>query len=311
MKAPRTLLLLSLLMLGCGAAQTSDDAGSSGGGGGAAGGGTAGGGSLNPDDIPSATALILSRDYTTHDAGEVLSQANLAVGEWGAAYGYSGPGWRFRPDPIIGTAENEDSAGWLMPWGAPAFPPDGHALVTVSFMLKLSGPLLDEIARGGPLWAHVNKAFDFKYWNAAGNGEGGRNGVHFGENPPQFHFSTGGAGQFMAIGPDWRTLADQWVWVCFVVDMRGATPSQRYLAAYYRPPGGQVQQMGRVAEDNATSPLQSYAGRGFLGFFSPLFGYWDDMNGRESVAGNLQSMFVHVDRVRIANGWPTGADGPP
>lgn len=254
---------------------------------------------------------MVTRDYETQNASEVLSDPNIATGQWSNSSGYGSGGWLFHPAPIAGTAENEDSAGWLMPWGAPTFPVDGYHLVTVSFMLKISAALLNEINIGGPFWAHVNKAFDFKYWDAAGTGEGGRNGIHFGESPPRFWFSSGGGGQFQAIGPDWRTLADQWVWVCFVVDMRAAQASQRTLAAYYKTTGGNVQLMGKVAENNPTLALQAYAGRGFLGFFSPLFGYWDDMHGGSTLSGNLSAMTIQLDRVRIANGWPTGANGPP
>ncbi len=84
------------------------------------------------------------------------------------------------------------------------------------------------------------------------------------------------------------------------------------VEAYYKAQGQPgVTRMGLVAENNPVQPLQPYAGRGFLMFFSPLFGYWDDMVGRDTLAGALQQMTVDLDRVRIANGWPTGADGPP
>ena len=265
----------------------------------------------NPSNITPAAALIWSEDYEQADDAQILSDPGIAIGTWAADGGF-GPsgGWTMTPDPIDGTADNEDSAGWLMP-GPDVFPMDGYELVTVSFMLRMSGPLLDEIATQGQFWSHVNKVFDFKYWSETG-GEGGRNGIHFGENPPQFVLASGGAGQFMQVGPDWRTLADEWVWVCFVVDMRADDPADRYLAAYYKVPGDDgVTEMGTAFEDNPVEPLQTYDGHGFAMFFSPLFGYWDDMNGRDTMIGDLSQMRVQIDRVRIADGWPTGDDGPP
>lgn len=89
----------------------------------------------------------------------------------------------------------------------------------------MTGPLLAAIEISGGFWAHMNQALDFKYF-ANDGGEGNRNGFHFGEMPPRWSIAGSGAGPTFPIGPDWRNLSDQWVWVCLVIDMRGATPAE-------------------------------------------------------------------------------------
>jgi len=259
----------------------------------------------NPDSLPAATATHYANDYETQNDADVISQAGIALMSWSPNGGYGDTGgWRATPDPVTGTAQQEDSAGWFA--GQLSIPFDSHDLWVVSYVLKISGTLLSQIDTVG-FWAHVNKCFDFKYWSST-SGEGNRNGFHFGENPPRFWSSSGGGGQLYSIGPDWRTLADQWVWIAHVVDMRGADPATRYIATYYKTQAmSAVTRMGITYESEG---LQSYDGYGIAGLYSPLWGYWDDMNNQENLA-DPASMAVWIDRVRSQNGWPTGTDGPP
>jgi hypothetical protein len=276
-------------------------------------------GELNPDHVTAATTVIFARDYETElarDFNDNFGSRGGTIYAWDKSYGYGGTGgWRQQPDPAIGgNGESEEVVGWAMP-DARSFPVDAYELVVTSFMLKITGELLDEIARGGSFWNHPNKVLDFRCWNTAGTGEGCRNGFHFGESPPRWFFSIGGAGQVRpGVGADWRKFADEWVWVALVVDMRGDTGAGRRLAIYYKgPEDADVQKAGEIGWERGRDRLEPYDGRGFhsYNFGNTLFGYWDDMVGRQSVTGDLSAMHVYLDRVRITNGWPTGADGPP
>lgn len=269
----------------------------------------------NPDNLPETSMAIYSRDYDTEDSGDVTSMPNIALGEWGSSLGHESGGWRFQPDPIDGTTENEHSAGWA--WGVAGpnyFPVDGYHLASVSYMYRVSSALIQEIAIGGPFWAHDQKSIDFKYHDPNGPyGEGNRNTIHFGDEGGQVRFShvDGGGGSRIYFGPDWATLADEWVWICHVIDMRGTTPAERYMATYMKRAGdAAVTRIGIRYEDGEPN-LQSYNGRGIWGFLSPIHGYWDDMIGRDSLMNELSQMSVSVDRLRIMPGWPDAANGPP
>ncbi len=260
----------------------------------------------NPDGITETSSVLFGRDYDSQVGGDVSSGGVINM-QWGSAYGFAGSGgWRAQPNPIEGSGANEDSKGWMAPASLGV---DRYHVISTSFMLKISGPLLGAIETAGGFWSHMNKALDFNYYDGGGN-LGGRGGFHFGEMPPRWHISGGGAGPYFPVGPDWRTLADQWVWLCFVIDMRGSTPSQRYLAVYYKTQGmSGVARMGRVYENEG---LPSYAGRGIMGFpLTEIFGYWDDMNSRSAVASGLDQMFLYIDRMRIMPGYPDPANGPP
>jgi hypothetical protein len=221
-----------------------------------------------------------------------------------------------QPDPIPGTSENENSAGWGggMSPGGTDFPLDTHHLVTVSYMYRVSSALLQEIALAGAFWAHDQKAIDFKYHDPdAPYGEGNRNTIHFGESEGEVRFShvDGGGGARIYFGPDWLTLADEWVWVCHAIDMRGATPAERYIATYIKRAGDDgVTRIG-IRYENGDPALQAYDGRGIWGFLSPIHGYWDDMIDRDGLNHDLADMALAVDRLRVMPGWPSAEHGPP
>lgn len=275
-------------------------------------------GNNNPDSITEATEIIISKDYTTEVGSDVVEDPNIVLMEWDSTYGYNGPGWRARPTPVNGTAEAEDIAGWSFPFGG-VFGVDEYELIVISFMLKISAALLDEMSGPSGFMAHPLKFLDVKAYNAAGSGEGARNCFHFMDygSGPQFAHSGGGGGSNSqtAFGPDWRTLADEWVWCAMVWDMRGATAAERYMAMYTKRAGDSgVTRIGRRFENQtigSAPDMEPYDGRGFLGFFSPLAGYWDDIHDAENLVENPADYALHLDRVRIANGWPTGSDGPP
>jgi hypothetical protein len=297
-------------------------AGGASGSGNASSGGTAGSGGAppgndNPDNLPESSTPIYSNDYDTNDPTGVTSVEDLAVGTWGANLGYQSGGWSFQPDPIADPSEdmNEDAAGWAYGvQGSQYFPLDTYDLVTVSYMYKVSQALLEEIALGGPFWAHDQKAIDFKYHDPTDpNGEGNRNTIHFGENEGQIRFShvDGGGGTKIYFGPDWLGLADQWVWLCHVIDMRGATAEQRYVATYVKVPGDAAVTRIGIRYETSDPPLQTYDGRGIWGFLSPIHGYWDDMVDANGLTNDLADMSLAVDRLRIMPGWPDAANGPP
>jgi len=194
------------------------------------------------------------------------------------------------------------------------FPLDAYDIISVSYMFRISQPLVAEIALGGPFWAHMQKSIDFKYHDPnAPYGEGNRNGIHFGpgDGQVQFSFVDGGGGTRIYFGPDWVTLADEWVWLCHVIDMRGATPTERYLASYLKRAGDDGVTRTGIRYENGAPELQAYNGRGFWGFFSPVHGYWDDMVDRDGLVNDLAQMFLSVDRLRVMPGWPAGEHGPP
>ncbi len=291
--------------------------GNNSGGGNVGGGGAANPGDDNPDGLPEVSSAIYSRDYASQDAADITSTPNIATAEWGAAFGYGpGGGWRLQPDPIVApVGQNENSAGWA--WGLQAgndFPVDGHDLVTVSYMFNVSGALLQEIALAGNFWAHDQKVIDFKYHDPnAPFGEGNRNTIHFGESNGEVRFShvDGGGGNRIYFGPDWLTLADEWVWLCHVIDMRGQTPAARYVATYMKRSGDAgVTRIGIRYED-AAPVMQTYNGRGIWGFLSPFHGYWDDMLDRNGLSNDLAQMFMSLDRLRVMAGWPDADNGPP
>jgi hypothetical protein len=295
---------------GASTATASSSTGGSDGGGGQGGGAPAG--DDNPDGLPEASSPIYANDYEVEDMADVVHDPGIAIGEWDAAHGYQSAGWRFQPDPISGAAvDNEDSAGW---GGGGIFPVDAYHLVSVSYLYRVSSTLVDEIALGGPFWAHDQKSIDFKYHDpGAPYGEGRRNGIHFGEDGGQVRFAhvDGGAGTRLYFGPDWATLADEWVWLCHVIDMRGASPSERYIATYIKRDGDAGVTRLAIRHEDSDPPLQPYDGRGVWGFFSPIHGYWDDMIGRDGLSGALDQMHMAVDRVRVMPGWPDAANGPP
>ena len=218
----------------------------------------------NPDNLPESSSPIYSNNFETDDAdGVVFSRPGIAVGKWSDTIGY-GPsgGWQFRPDPTADPKKNEASAGWLLGVDRKKYlAVDAHHLITVSYMYKVSQALLREIARGGPFWAHDQKAIDFKYHDPnAPYGEGHRNTIHFGESNGKVRSChvDGGGGTRIYFGPDWLTLADEWVWLCHVIDMRGATPAERYVATYMkRKRDTAVTKIGIRYEDG-TPKLQPY-----------------------------------------------------
>jgi len=310
---------------GAGAASSDDDAGpatssatsSASGLGGAGGAGDGGGGGAqagddNPDGLPESSVPIYANDYETENLDDVVHDPGIAIGAWDAAHGYQSAGWRFQPDPVSGAnAENEDSAGWS---GGPIFPLDAYHLVSVSYLYRVSSELVGEIALDGAFWAHDQKSIDFKYHDPdAPYGEGRRNGVHFGSEAGQVRFAhvDGGAGTRLYFGPDWATLADEWVWICHVIDMRGATPGDRYIATYMKREGDAGVTRLAIRYEGDDPPLQTYDGRGVWGMFSPVHGYWDDMIDRDGLTGSLDEMHMSVDRLRIMPGWPDEANGPP
>lgn len=307
---------------GEGAASTGGNGSGNGGSGGAGATGSGGEGAGtpgadNPDGLPETSRTIYDNDYEDDDPTGVTSTPNIAIGEWGAAMGH-GPsgGWRFHPDPIGDPgAENENSAGWA--WGLQAadyFPVDAYDIVTVSYMFNVSDALLQEIVVAGAFWAHDQKAIDFKYHDPdAPYGEGNRNTIHFGENEGQVRFShvDGGGGTRIYFGPDWMTLADEWVWICHVIDMRADAADGRYIATYMKREGEPgVTRIG-IRYESGEPPLQTYNGRGIWGFLSPFHGYWDDMVGGDDLTHEQADMHLSVDRLRVMGGWPDDANGPP
>lgn len=290
-------------------------AGGDGGSSSSAGGGGAIPGDDNPDGLPESASPLYDRDYETDAPDGITSTPNIALAEWGADFGH-GPsgGWRLQPDPVVGpNVENEASAGWA--WDLQgAFPVDAHHLITVSYMFKVSEPLLQEIAAAGAFWNHDQKAIDFKYHDPdAPFGEGNRNTIHFGESEGQVRFShvDGGGGARIYFGPDWLALADEWVWLCHVIDMRSMNAGERYMATYLKREGDPgVTRIGIRYEDG-DPVLQSYDGRGIWGFLSPFHGYWDDMIDRDGLTNDLSQMHLSVDQIRVMDGWPDGAHGPP
>jgi hypothetical protein len=164
-----------------------------------------------------------------------------------------------------------------------------------------------------------------------GTGTGNRIGVHFGvidtanaaHTFPQFTFAGTGGGDYIPMSreigtaADWNQYADQWVWICFCWDGRSATAAQRTFSIYIKPQGASsVTRMGRVFEGetwaNRFGTVQRIAftwGNTIPGVTgSALFGYWDDVIGATLPWNTIQ---FYMDRVRVLNGWPTGADGPP
>ena len=144
-------------------------------------------------------------------------------------------------------------------------------------------------------------------------GEGNRNTIHFGESEGQVRFShvDGGGGARIYFGPDWLALADEWVWLCHVIDMRSMNAGERYMATYLKREGDPgVTRIGIRYEDG-DPVLQSYDGRGIWGFLSPFHGYWDDMIDRDGLTNDLSQMHLSVDQIRVMDGWPDGAHGPP
>lgn len=269
----------------------------------------------NPDSVP-AGALLWSRDYETEVATDIR-WGNPAVPYspglvnlvWGASHGY-GPsgGWRAQPNPIVDPSNGnnaENAHGWACPYTT-AFPGGPHQLIAVSFLLKISQELLDAIdaPNTGTFWDHMNKAIDM------GGGGIPRFGAHFGERPPRWQLCAGGAGPYKDTAVDYTPYAGQWVWHCFVIDVRGATPAERCIAMYVKPEGASaVVRIGRMDETEGLPAI----GNEIPAFnLTPLWGYWDDMGDRALVeAAGLANMFLYVDRFKITSGWPTGADGPP
>jgi hypothetical protein len=296
----------------------------------ASGGGGGGGGVDNPDSIPDATTTYISKDYEANNGGTDAvtftgqqTDFDGVINEWDAGYGWNGTGgWRFRPDPSVvkDPSINEDSAG-LNQSGANPITVDSTELLVISYMLKITQELLDEIAytdatAGGgtnpEFWAHDLKCIDFKYWDAAGTGEGNRNTIQFGGDGTgnvRFCHVEGGGGTRYYFGPDWDvSYGDVWAQLWHVIDMRGATPGARYIATYMKATGDtDVVRIGQTFEDASPVNLEAYENRGIRGLFSPVWGYWDDMTSRNEIIGTLANMAVYVDRLRVANGWIAAA----
>ena len=86
---------------------------------------------------------------------------------------------------------------------------------------------------------------------------------------------------------------------------------ERYMATYLKREGDPgVTRIGIRYEDG-DPVLQSYDGRGIWGFLSPFHGYWDDMIDRDGLTNDLSQMHLSVDQIRVMDGWPDGAHGPP
>lgn len=290
-----------------------------------------GGGVHNPDNLDEGTTLLYSRDYNTQVNADIWNQESGIILAYSSTAGYASTGaWRAQPDPTNGSAENEPRGGWFGDqWGGtPSWLSATQHYVTVSFLMKATQDLIDLYDEGpGSFASHPLKWFDFKY-KISGGGEGGRNGFHFskdiggaGGGGVRFYTSAGGGGasnnSFDACR-DFRTLGDTWLWICFVIDMRGATAAERFLAMYMKVEGEadvvrQIRRFENQVVDGLT--LSAYNGFGLWGLFSPFCGYWDDMNGRDSFTSaqltKLANAFMTLDRVRVYNGYPPAADGAP
>lgn len=262
----------------------------------------------NPDGITAATTTLFTRDFDTENAAHVIENTSVVLHDWDASYGYGGTGgWRLQPNPINGTASNEDSGGmdFYHPLGG------ANTLRVFSFMQKMSSAFISAIPTG-TYWASVNKAIDL-----GGGGSGyDRGGFHFGlqsgsgSSVCTWHITQGGAGPYYASSEDWNDYGDVWTWLAFVMDARDASSANRYMAIYMKAEGidTSVRRIARVYESTG---LPNWSG-GIPGIvLTPIWGYWDDMRDRELVSANLSSMFLYLDRFRVTDGWPTGADGPP
>lgn len=278
-------------------------------------------GNNNPDSYAEATTTYSSKDYETEVAGDVRSAENIATGSWGAAYGYgSSGGWRFTPRPIT-SASNEDSAGWETDIGT--ITADTCDVLTISFLFYISQALVTKILTSGTsFWGSNNKVIDMFMWNADASAADTttRQVVMFGKSNGSmsgliFTPIAGGAGGVgyaeTTIAPivdlDFTDLADQWVWLSFVLDASGATDAERYTRLYYKKVGDSgvtkfydrdgTQDGGGGGDDS-----YKYTTRGWLGDQGrTLFGYWDDMVGGEALRD--AAAFVAIDRLRVANGW--------
>ena len=208
-------------------------------------------GNNNPDSYAAATEIYGSKDYETEVSGDVLSQEDIAIGTWGAAYGYGSTGaWRFTPRPIT-SGSNEDSAGWYADTGT--IPVDECSVLTYSFMFYISQALVTKILDSGTsFWGSNNKVIDVFMWDSAGSAvdSNTRQVVMFGKSNgtiPGLIFTpiAGGGGGIgyaeTSIDPlvdlDFTDLADQWIWLSFVMDASGATDATRYTRLYYKKVG--------------------------------------------------------------------------
>jgi hypothetical protein len=278
-------------------------------------------GNNNPDSYAAATEIYGSKDYETEVSGDVLSQEDIAIGTWGAAYGYGSTGaWRFTPRPIT-SGSNEDSAGWYADTGT--IPVDECSVLTYSFMFYISQALVTKILDSGTsFWGSNNKVIDVFMWNSGGTAvdTNTRQIVMFGKSNgtiPGLIFTpiAGGGGGIgyaeTSIDPlvdlDFTDLADQWIWLSFVMDASGATDATRYTRLYYKKVGdaGVTKFYDRDGTEDGgggADDTYRYTTRGWYGDQGrTVFGYWDDMVGGTALRD--ANAFVVIDRLRVANGW--------
>jgi hypothetical protein len=122
----------------------------------------------------------------------------------------------------------------------------------------------------------------------------------------------GGFGATPLIAPivtlDFTDLADEWIWLCFVLDASGATDATRYTRFYYKKLSDSgvtkfYERSGDADGGGGGDDSYKYTTRGWYGDQGrTLFGYWDDMRGGSSTIRDA-SRFLTIDRLRMANGW--------
>jgi hypothetical protein len=273
----------------------------------------------NPDGYPTSGDLFYANDYETNTLNGMW-EAPLVELAWGANFGHDGSGaFRAVPQPFpstSGDSPNEDHAGWGI--SEQQTPVDACRRVFISYLLYLSQDLLDDIAdppaaQGRAFWQAGNKIVDISQYNANGQGTDDENGFRYvlklrrnnldDSGRVQFSHLAGGAGiEYFDDGtndnPDWRTLADQWVWVMHVLDEENTEMRTYVKRATDCPVQRALVRDGTFQGPDAGDFLQSH-GRGFRVADMPLWGYWDDIVN----ATISDTKYVAIDRVRVSDHW--------
>ena len=208
----------------------------------------AGSSNNNPDNYAAATITYTALDYETEVPSQALSFAGVVTTTWGATTGY-GPsgGWRVTRD-----GSGSEHNGGLIPvgcyQGSPAIPVDETRLIVVSWLQKVSAAAVASMLTGAGC-----KSTDFKMWNAGGTAEDNNTRqvtiftrYPFDANRLMIYPVAGGGGGlgnasgYPEIAPltnvDFADFADQWAWVCVVMDATGAD-ADNSTRLYYKVAG--------------------------------------------------------------------------
>jgi len=270
-------------------------------------------------DPVTAGTIYVERDYETEDPEELFVEP-VATASYVEGECWDGSNcWQVNP---IGTAGNEDHAGW----GTATVPPlaeGGTQSMFIGHLLYVSSGMIDTMVNAGV----GGKMLDGYMWDQPDGGGPTRQTVLWSfwnpEHPgPEFvdtaatgvvpRFLKGGAGgnyvrQVGEVQFDLRDYADQWIWTEFEFNA-----AERYTAMWVKTQDGVFSGvsceplMWRSADDPddwvheywVEEPYEYVADAGWQ---TPglAWGYWDDLENTPLDADD----FVRVDHLVVSDAW--------